>query len=278
MSEKKVRCAPSPTTSNTAVDDGARYDGDRCVLPEVAFPGGHQDMKCLAVEMLNVAKIQEWGYPVVQLIECLPQQMVVGEIDLPFGGEHAHVGETIELDLERVGPHPSPPADRHQPQAVRQCGIKWHQFRPLELLSNDPCDSVVDGSLGAKGFRALQRLPRTEAQPRCIGALLLHIRSKDCEPEIIAAEVSHGIAPSPSRPRSEGCRGSRLVQHAPAVRQRAVAVDGLAGRPVSAGHPDGAPIERAEDGRGAAPRVDRSGGVHCALAHGALRDVRYFEH
>jgi hypothetical protein len=66
-------------------------------------------MKCLAVEMLNVAKIQEWGYPVVQLIECLPQQMVVGEIDLPFGGEHAHVGETIELDLERDGPHPSPP-------------------------------------------------------------------------------------------------------------------------------------------------------------------------
>ena len=91
------------------MDDGARYDGDRCVLPEVAFPGRHQDMKCLAVEMLNVAKIQEWGYPVVQLIECLPQQMVVGEIDLPFGGEHAHVGETIELDLERDGPHPSPP-------------------------------------------------------------------------------------------------------------------------------------------------------------------------
>ena len=64
--------------------------------------------------------------------------MVVGEINLTQRREQAHGVEKVEFDVKGVVLELPAPADGYQPEAIRHCGIKRHQFRSLELFSNDP--------------------------------------------------------------------------------------------------------------------------------------------
>jgi hypothetical protein len=134
-------------------------------------------------------------------------------------------------ELARMRP---PPADRHQPQAVRQCGINAINFSHWNCSATT---RAIRWWTAASAQRACAHCSACRARRRSLDALarccFTYVR-RNCEPGVIAAEVSRALTPSPSRPRSEGCRGSRFVQHAPAVRQRAIAVDGMADRPVSA--------------------------------------------